>query len=245
MMAASERSRRGLIWAVIGGAVLLAGIAAIVVTALLSRPAPTPINTSPSSNSPAPSPSAPADDGTVVDDSVADRGWRPEPITTDAETYVQAALEAAATFDTTLSSRDDWLGYLDSWFTLDTRYASSEDQAQRREAAQLELRQGVVVPESEWDSMASEDGRVVALVDGDMVLSDVTDDTSGDMSIGTADVVLTFTRSDGSGNESSYDETVRVSVQVLCGPASVPTPGTAQQPGDCKVVRFFTEPMEP
>ncbi|WP_211160586.1 MULTISPECIES: hypothetical protein, partial [Microbacterium] len=60
-----------------------------------------------------------------------------------------------------------------------------------------------------------------------------------------SDVVLEFTRSDGSGVESSYEESVRVSVQVLCGPGSVPAPDSAQQVGDCKVVRFFTEPVEP
>jgi hypothetical protein len=32
---------------------------------------------------------------------------------------------------------------------------------------------------------------------------------------------------------------------VLCGPGSVPTPDSGQQAGDCKVVRYFTEPMEP
>ena len=69
--------------------------------------------------------------------------------------------------------------------------------------------------------------------------------TSGDMRIGTADVVLTFTRSDGNGGETSYEETVRVSVQVLCGEGSVPTPNTAQQAGDCKVVRYFSGSLEP
>ena len=65
------------------------------------------------------------------------------------------------------------------------------------------------------------------------------------MSIGTADVTLTFTRSDGNGNETSYDETVRVSVQVLCGEGRCRRPNTAQQAGDCKVVRYFSEPLEP
>ena len=113
------------------------------------------------------------------------------------------------------------------------------------EASQVEMRQGVVLPQEDWDSLAAEDGRVVARTTGDIAYVPVTQDPSGDMSIGTADVTLTFTRSDDSGNENSYDETVRVSVQVLCGSASVPTPNTAQQAGDCKVVRYFTEPLEP
>lgn len=113
------------------------------------------------------------------------------------------------------------------------------------EASKVEMRQGVVLPQQEWDSLANEDGRVTANVTGDITLVPVTEDPSGDMSIGTANVTLTFTRSDGGDGEVSYDESVRVSVQVLCGEASVPTPDTAQQAGDCKVVRYFTEPLEP
>ena len=67
------------------------------------------------------------------------------------------------------------------------------------QASQLEMRQGVVLPEDEWDSLANEDGRVTAATRGDITYSDVPDDDSGDMRIGTADVVLTFTRSDGNG----------------------------------------------
>jgi hypothetical protein len=183
--------------------------------------------------------------GDVVDASVVDQGWLPEPITTDREVYIRAALEAAATFDTTKSTREEWLDYLDTWFTPDTRYTSEADQQTSVDDAQVELRTGVVLPQEEWDSLASEDGRVVATTRGDLVYVPVTDDTSGDMSIGTSDVRLTFTRSDGSGGETSYEEQVRVSVQVLCGPGSVPTPDSSQQAGDCKVVRYFTEPLEP
>ncbi|WP_454117946.1 hypothetical protein [Microbacterium lacticum] len=111
--------------------------------------------------------------------------------------------------------------------------------------SQTELRQGVVLPQDEWDSLAGEDGRVVAVVTSEITDVPVTDDESGDMSIGTADVTLSFTRSDGSGGETSYDDHVRVSVQVLCGTASAPTPDTDQRSGDCKVVRYFTEPLEP
>ena len=112
-------------------------------------------------------------------------------------------------------------------------------------ASQVELRQGVVLPQEDWDSLAGEDGRVVARTTSDIVFVPVAEDPSGDMTIGTADVTLTFTRSDDDGNETSYDESVRVSVQVLCGAESVPTANTAQQAGDCKVVRYFTEPLEP
>jgi hypothetical protein len=107
------------------------------------------------------------------------------------------------------------------------------------------MRQTVVLPDAEWDSLAGEKGRVASVTAGDIIFSPAPQDTSGDMSIGTADVTITFTRADGSGGEVSYDETTRLSVQVLCGPGSVPTPNTAQVAGDCKIVRFFSEPVEP
>jgi hypothetical protein len=86
---------------------------------------------------------------------------------------------------------------------------------------------------------------VTAEVSGDIAYTDVPEDASGDMRIGTADVVLTFTRSDSDGKESSYDDKVRVSVQVLCGEGSVPSPNSDQQAGDCKVVRYFSGSLEP
>ncbi|MGB4777322.1 hypothetical protein [Microbacterium sp.] len=178
-----------------------------------------------------------------MDSSVSESGWVPEPVTTDTDEYVRAALSAVTTVDTTLSSRDGWVGYLDTWFTPDTRYNES-DRAARMKAAQLELRQAVVFPQEMWDQMASQAGRVAGSVPGDVVLSAVPEDVSGDMRIGTADVEMVFTQTDGSGAESSYTEQVRVSVQVLCGPESVPAPDSPQQAGDCKVVRYFTEPVE-
>lgn len=240
----SQRPRRtGVIWAVLGGAVLVAGVIALVV-GMLNRPSDSdqmPSATLPSGTSSSVPPTVPS--GSVVNATVAASGWAPEPITTDANAYVQAALSAASTFDTTLSTREAWLGHLDTWFTPDTRYVDAE-RPDRMNAAQLEMRQGVVLPQSMWDSLADQQGRVSAVVVGEVTLTSVPEDATGDMRIGTADVELTFTQHDGTGEESSYTEGVRVSVQVLCGAGSVPTPGSAQQAGDCKVVRFFTEPVE-
>jgi hypothetical protein len=242
---ADRRARSARGWAIGGGAVLLAGVIAIIIGAITNQPPvdPTTPPAATTTDSPPTSASPPAGED-VVDDAASDFGWRGEPITTDATSYAAAALEAASTFDTTKSTRDRWLDYLDTWFTPDTRYTSEADQQRRMAAAKLELRQGVVLPQVDWESLVAEDGRVVAAA-REVALSGVTDDPPGDMAIGTADVVLTFTRTDGSGVESSYEESVRVSVQVLCGPESVPTPDSAQQAGDCKVVRFFTEPVEP
>jgi hypothetical protein len=244
MTSPNPAARRARGWAIAGGAILLAGIIAIIIVAVSNQRSPQPIPTDTPTTSPSSTPAPTDPNDAVVDAGAEENGWRGEPITTDAELYAAAALEAAATFDTTKSSRDDWLAYLDSWFTPDTRYSSAADQQAELEAAQLELRQGVVLPEQEWDSLAAEDGRVVAAA-ASVVTGPVTDDVSGDMAIATAEVVLTFTRTDGAGDESSFEESVRVSVQVLCGAGSVPTPDSAQQAGDCKVVRYFTEPVEP
>lgn len=246
-MMTSERSgRRGVTWAFIGGIVLVAGIVAIIVASLLNRPDATPTPTGAPNSSTNPETDPPTDPPSeVVDATAAERGWIPEPITTDSDTYIRAALEVASTFNTMKSTREEWLTYLDTWFTPDTRYTSEADQLSAMEDSQVELRTGVVLPQQEWDSLAGEDGRVVAVTTGDIAYVPVPDDVSGDMSIGTSDVTLTFTRSDGSGGETSYDEQVRVSVQVLCGAASIPTPDSDQQAGDCKVVRYFTEPLEP
>lgn len=250
-MAPSSRGWGG-IWAVAGGAVLVAAIVAVVIAATTNGLTPIPTPPSPGSATAVPadpsatssaSPTAPTS-GSYVDEEVEENGWTPEPITSDRETYIRAALAAAASFDTQAAPRVEWLAFLDSWFTPDTRYADN-DRLERMETAKLELRQSVVLPESEWDSLAEESGRVTASVDADIAYLPVPEDESGDMSIGTADVVTTFTRSDGGSGELSYDETVRVSVQVLCGAGSVPTPDSAQQAGDCKVVRFFSEPLEP
>lgn len=245
MATSKTGSRRGLVWALAGGVVLVAGIVAIMLATIFAQQPD-------ASHSSSPSPSYSATDqpsdtpvGGVVDASVVERGWTPEPITTDADDYIRAALAAASTFDTQKSSRTDWLAYLDTWFTPDTRYASSDEREADMRASQLELRQAVVLPEELWGSLANETGRVVAVVPGEIVDSDVPSDTADEMRIGTADVVLTFTRSDVDGNETAYDEQVRVSVQVLCGDGSIPTPGTEQQPGDCKVVRYFSGPLEP
>ncbi|WP_439593800.1 hypothetical protein [Microbacterium sp.] len=243
MMASGASGRRGLIWAIVGGAVLLIGIATMIVLSITRSPAPDPTS---STSTAVPSPTTSVSEGDeVVDASVGDRGWIAEPITPEAERYIRAALAAASTFDTTKVTRDEWLAYLDTWLTPDTRFTSDADREADLAAARLELRQGVVLPQQEWDSLANSDGRVVAEVTSDVAYVDVPDDASGDMSIGTADVTLTFTQSDGLGGETSFDDVVRVSVQVLCGAGSVPTPDSAQAAGDCKVVRYFTEPLEP
>lgn len=240
----SARANRARAWAIAGGTVLLIGIVAVIVSAITGRTSsPDPTTSSTTAHPSTPTASATGMAG-VVDAGATKKGWVAEPITTDADTYIRAALAAASTFDTTLSTRDEWLSYLDTWLTPDTRYDESE-RAADLQAVKVELRQAVVIPQDQWDSLAQENGRVAAKASGDIARQSVPADQTGDMTIGTADVVLTTTSSDGSSGELSYDETIRVSVQVLCGAGSIPTPNSAQQAGDCKIVRYFTEPLEP
>jgi hypothetical protein len=232
-------------WAWIGAVALAAGVIAIIISAMLNQPPSGPASSASPDPSASLSPAPTAQPGAVVDADVMEKGWVPEPITTDPDLYIESALEAASTFDTQLSSRDEWLAYLETWFTPDTRYTSETDRQAALEGFQLELRQSVVLPEADWESLDSEEGRVVAAIDGGVDDMPVAEDPSGDMHIGTADLTLEYTRVDGDGMEYGFEEQVRVSVQVLCGAGSVPAPGSAQRTGDCKVVRFFTEPMEP
>lgn len=241
----SARANRARAWATVGGSVLLIGIVAVIVSAITGRTeALDPAPSSTTGAAPTATAPSPGGNGEFVDANVTKKGWVPEPITTDADTYIRAALAAASTFDTTLSTRDEWLSYLDTWLTPDTRYEESE-RAADLQSVKVELRQAVVIPQDQWDSLSQEDGRVAAKASGDIARQSVPADQTGDMTIGTADVVLTTTSSDGSSGELSYDETIRVSVQVLCGAGSIPTPNSAQQAGDCKIVRYFTEPLEP
>lgn len=245
MTTPQQRGRRGVAWAVIGGIVLLAGIATVIIGAIAGPGGNTiPSVDASSPATPAPTTSAPSVSAdSVVDESAGAQGWTPEPITRDAATYIRSALAAASTFDTALATRNEWLTYLDGWFTPDTRYPDDQ-RADRMRAAQLELRQGVVLPQETWDSLAARGSRVEASTSGDVSINQVPEDATGEMRIGTADVEMVFTQTDGAGGTSSYTETVRVSVQVLCGASSVPTPNSAQRAGDCKVVRYFTEPAE-
>lgn len=236
--------RSGLPWAIAGGIVLLCGIGALVTMSIVNgttrdaEPPTLPTSTT-ASAAPSSEPATDPSETAVVDDGVTAKGWIPEPITRDEEVYIRAALESAATFDTTLATRDEWLAYLDTWFTPDTRYASEADREAQLDQARLELRQSVVLPEDMWNSLAAEDGRIEAAASAEIAYSLVPENPAGDMFIGEADVVLTFTSETEGAAETSFEQTARVRVQVLCGGESIPTPGSAQQVGDCKVVRFF------
>ncbi len=232
---------RGLIAKFVVGALAL--VAVVIAVLLFGREAgggagPTPIASERLGTA---SPSSPTTgDKDVVDREVADRGWVPEPITQAADAYARAALEAAGTFDTRLATRAEWVAWLGSWFTPSPLYDDEQDALDQMAGYKAEINQSVVLPQARWDNLASEDGHVSARVDGDLEYLDLPEATQKNVRTATANVVMTYTTSaDTGGGEVSYDQTVRVSVQVVCGGASVPAPNSAQQAGDCKVVRFF------
>lgn len=231
-----NRPGRGLVWALVGAAVLIVALAAVILPALLGRPEARPTASQGATQNTPDGPTSAA--AAVVDPSVTRYGWVPEPVTRDRDVYMRAALAAASTFDPSKSTRDNFLAHLATWFTPDTRRTNAAD---RERATQLylgDLSRSVVLPQDQWDQMRSEQAAVTAKVDGPITHVAVSDDPGG-MSIGTANVILTYRHGDVTNTEH-----VRVSVQVLCGPGSVPAPDSPQQAGDCKVVRFFDSAVE-
>lgn len=238
-MATEPRRRRArLVWAIAGAVVLVGAVIGLLLWQT-SRPGATPPVQSPTAtHSGTTQPTTPSGDSDVVDPGVAERGWVPEPITRDQDAYVRAALEAAGTVDTTKATRAEWVSWLGTWFTPSPLYENPQDALDQMAGYKTELDQSVVLSQQMWDDLAREDGRVTAHIVGDITYLELPETTAHRMWTGTADVVMRYTRAADTG-EVSYDETVRVSVQVVCGGQSVPTPGSAQRAGDCKVVRFF------
>jgi hypothetical protein len=236
------KARKRLVWAMLGAAVLCAGIIALVVAGLGKGGTTPPAQTPPQSGSPSATSTPPptSSDLGFVDPSVTELGWVPEPITQDPETYARAALEAAGTFDTRLATRSEWVDWLESWFTLSPLYDQEQDALDQMAGYKAELDQAVVLPQSAWDDLASEDGRVSSRVASEIQYLELPETTQKKVWTASADVVMTYTRS-ADGGDVEYEETVRVTVQVVCGGVSVPVPGSSQRPGDCKVVRFFDE----
>lgn len=243
-----SKRRLAIVWAVIGGLVLLAVIITMLVVLLTppsSSAVPTPSATG--KDDPTPTSSAPAPDASaVVDETAADRGLVAEPITRDVETYAIAALEAAATFDTNTITRDEFIDYLGTWISGDPYYAESEGDDPGAEARDA-IGHGVILPPAEWDAVANEFGTSSAKVTGDVEIEDagLYYDGEGQQRNVYADVVVTYMHkagADGSEGETSYEDRVRVGVQVLCGDTRTqPAPNSAQTAGDCKVIKWLQE----
>lgn len=232
--------QRGLIMlAVLGIGTLIAVVVVLISVTTGGGAGPQPTATAPA-QSDNPSPSSTKHDSGEVDPSVVELGWTPEPITQDPDLYARAALEAAGTFDTRLATRSEWVEWLETWFTPSPLYDDEQDGLDQMGGYKAELNDSVLLPQGVWDDLAGEDGRVDARVIGEVEYLDLPETTAEQIWTATADVVVTYTRSaDTDGGQLTYDETIRVSVQVVCGGVSVPTPNSLQRAGDCKVIRFF------
>jgi hypothetical protein len=104
---------------------------------------------------------------------------------------------------------------------------------------QAELDDVVLLPQEDWDDLASTDGSVSAKVSGPLDYLELPETSQAHMWTATADVELTYSRTDDPSQD--YTDMVRVSVQIVCEGKSLPTPSSNQQPEDCKVVRFFDQ----
>ena len=238
-----QRKVRKTILISAAGATVLVSVVGLVV-ALLSQPD----EGNQSQPAPAATPSStqqPAEPGSVVDASVAELGWSPEPITTDARAYGVAAAIAGSTYDTTLATRNQFRDNLATWHTLDPRYDLDADQQDALDGKLDELNRRVVVPASTWDTQAASNIAVTAAVDGDVLVDyDHLSPQPGSLDaliadgyhLVTTDILATYTGRD----DVSYEERYTVSVQVNCG-SSTPAADSGQIPADCKLIRFFPE----
>jgi hypothetical protein len=232
-----RRRRSRFLWAALGATVLIGAVIALLLSAGGKTENP-PSSSRTTGQAITPEAAVPVGDEEVVDPGVVARGWVPEPITRDPDVYVRAALEAAGTVDTRKATRAQWVTWLDTWFTPSPLYDNHQDALDQMAGYQAELNQSVVMPQQMWDDLAREDGRVTAHVFGDIHYLKLPTTTALRMWTATADVVMSYTRT-ADGGDVHYDETVHVSVQVVCDGQSTPTPGSAQRAGDCKVVRYF------
>lgn len=241
-----QRRTRRLVWVVAASAIVLISLVGLG-GSLLSLPSPTPsTETVPPTAAPTPVPTV-VPGGVVVDPTVTERGFLPEPITTDWHAYGIAAALAGSSYDTTRATREQLLQYLASWHTLDPRYDLVSDQQDALQGKLDELNQRVIVPAAEWSAQAENDVVVTAQQDGAVLVDyDHLSVRPGALDALIAAGYHTVTTSivaDYSGRDAThYQERFTVSVQVLCG-GTTPAAGSGQTSADCKLIRFFPEAM--
>lgn len=248
-----QRRVRRVVWTVIAGIVVLVGIVGLIYGLLGPQTSgddaapsmePTPTSTS------EPTPESTEDPGVVVDESVTDIGWIPEPITTSVEDYAIAAAQAGTTYDTTLATREQLIEYLATWHTEDPRLAAQADRDEALRSKIGLLARYVIVPEETWDEQASVKAILNAVPEGDVKVDYdhvSTDEGSLDDLIAagfhnaTVDLVVTYSQVDSStGERRTFDDRISVSMQLQCG-NSIPVTGSGQSPADCKLIRYYEE----
>ncbi len=247
------RKRRLKIAAAAAGAiVLVGGLAGIGIAALSGgddTAAPAPSTSMPAddeSAAPEPSPSEPA--GEVADASVAERGWVPEPITSDPETYGIAAAEAIWSYDASRATHAEFIEWYTTWFS--TRPDRTEEQrAASRDDDEFASSIRTVLTDSEgWRQQTMAGTVMTATAEPDGVLLDDEHSSGGDfdrltelgMHEVTVPLVVRYEETDASTGEAMvYENRLMQTVQISCGDADVPEGWPADS---CKVIRLWDEP---
>lgn len=251
---AQQRTRK-IVAIVVSAFVVLACVIGLIIGAGLQAQNPKPDPTTPPTAGATVEPSPtqpPAPPGSFVDSSVTELGWVPEPITASIKDYGVAAARAITTYDTTLATRKQFLDYLATWHTENGRLSSAEDREQQRNAYLDELRNRVIIPDKEWTRQALDKTVVTAKaqdpvkIDYDLLgpaPGSLDKLIAGGFHTVTVDLVIKYTMQEPStGEDLSYENRVTVSMQLQCG-NSIPVEGSGQRPEDCKLIRFFPEPM--
>jgi len=249
----NARKRRAKLLAVVAGvAVVVAGAAGIGIAAFsggndTATPAPSASTpTDDESAAPAPSPSEPA--GDVADASVAERGWVPEPITSDPEAYGIAAAEAIWSYDASQATHAEFIEWYTTWFS--TRPDRTEEQrAASRDDDDFASSLRTVLTDSEgWRQQSMAGTVMTATADPEGVLLDDEHSSGGDfdrltelgMHEVTVPLLVRYEETDASTGEAMvYENRLMQTVQISCGDADVPEGWPSDS---CKVIRLWEEP---
>lgn len=257
----ATKSSRPLVLACIGGVIFVGGVVAFIVASVTST-------SDPSETSP-PATAAPTFDPESFDDDqlavvypqMIEIGAVPEPITTDPEEYIRAAVAANGTWDTTNTfSGDDaepasaswqmWKESLVSWQNVypaypekldlpDSGSLSFREEDQEVEGFTNPDQKDIIGEDADWDMLRDRDGR--ALVE----ITSMTDLAYSQYNVnpedlGELDTTVEFTQwltwddGTGTGEEITITKYGTADVRVNCT-FTVPAPKSAQQPGDCKL----------
>lgn len=247
------RKRRLKIAAAAAGAVVLVGgIAGIGIGALAGgedTATPAPSLTTPAddeSAAPDPSPSEPA--GDVADASVAERGWVPEPITSDPEAYGIAAAEAIWSYDASQATHAEFIEWYTTWFSTRPdvdETVRAQDRASDEFAASIRR---VLTDSDGWRQQSMAGTVMTATADPEGVLLDDEHSSGGDFDrlteLGihevTVPLVVRYEETDVSTGEAMvYENRLMQTVQISCGDADVPEGWPADS---CRVIRLWEEP---
>ncbi|MGC0371295.1 hypothetical protein [Microbacterium sp. SLBN-111] len=238
-----SRGKWAIVIAIVAGGVLVVGGLGWIVGAVITRPeSSAPEGTVAAPSQTAPGADTPGHSSTVVDESFRALGMLPEPITQDPAVYGAVAILAPATFDTTKTTREQFLNRMYTWMSPMPRGEgqtswTAEDRAQDLDSSKTVLATQVVYPRREWDTLAEQKGRSVATLEGAVTVEgNLRYDPSGTKYGISGRVKVTYT-AQGPNGEYSWDDTVDVQLLISCGPGSEsdPAPNTAQRTGDCKV----------